>query len=109
MDQDKVPLITDRYHKWLQKQLQGKGSEVRLLMRRTMNTAIAVRCGVEKIPFEELTKNLFFFCSDLRTKEFTRLYEAQIELASINEEKFIKGLHKFYNETAIRIKKENLY
>lgn len=76
MDQDKVPLITDRYHKWLQKQLQGKGSEVRLLMRRTMNTAIAVRCGVEKIPFEELTKNLFFFCSDLRTKEFTRLYEA---------------------------------
>ena len=25
MDQDKVPLITDRYHKWLQKQLQGKG------------------------------------------------------------------------------------
>lgn len=109
MDQDKVPLITDRYHKWLQKQLQGKGSEVRLLMRRTMNTAIAVRCGIEKIPFEELTKNLFFFCSDLRTKEFTRLYEAQIELASINEEKFIKGLHKFYNETAIRIKKENLY
>lgn len=109
MDQDKVPLITDRYHKWLQKQLQGKGSEVRLLMRRTMNTAIAVRCGVEKIPFEELTKNLFFFCSDPRTKEFTRLYEAQIELASINEEKFIKGLHKFYNETAIRIKKENLY
>lgn len=109
MDQDKVPLITDRYHKWLQKQLQGKGSEVRLLMRRTMNTAIAVRCGVEKISFEELTKNLFFFCSDLRTKEFTRLYEAQIELASINEEKFIKGLHKFYNETAIRIKKENLY
>lgn len=26
MDQDKVPLITDRYHKWLQKQLQGKGA-----------------------------------------------------------------------------------
>ena len=50
MDQDKVPLITDRYHKWLQKQLQGKGSEVRLLMRRTINTAIAVRCGVEKNP-----------------------------------------------------------
>ena len=23
MDQDKVPLITDRYHKWLQKQLKA--------------------------------------------------------------------------------------
>lgn len=109
MNDKQVPVLTEKYHKWLSKQMQGKAEVIQLMMRRTANTAIAVRCMVADFPFEELSKELFFFCNDIKAKDFTHLYEAQVELAAINEERFIKGLHKFYNETAIRIKKEDLY
>ena len=109
MNDEHFTILLGKYHKWLFKQMQGKPGDMQHMLRRTLNTAVAVRCMIGDIPFEILSKELFFFCNDVHAKAFTRLYEAQIELASIDEDKFIKGLHKFFNETAIRIKKENHY
>lgn len=98
-----------RYHRWLLKQIDRKPKEAQLMMRRTFNTSVFVSNTLRDIPFESLSKELFFYCSDIKMRDFTRLYEAQIELASIDEEKFVKGLHKFFNATAVKIKKDNLY
>ena len=42
-------------------------------------------------------------------ERFAHLYEAQLELAGAAPEKFAKGLHKFFNEISLKIKKGNLY
>lgn len=97
------------YWKWLDKQIQNKPDPVKTIMRRTMNTATTIISTIADVPFEKLTASLYFFCQDIKIKGFTRLYESQLELAGANPEKFAKGLHKFYNETTVYIKKENLY
>ena len=53
--------------------------------------------------------SLYFYCHDVGMKEFTRVYEAQLELAGANPEKFVSGLHRFHNEMALRIQKQHLY
>lgn len=100
--------LTIKYGKWFDKKTQSLPSPQKTLIRRTLNTAIQVVSCLREIEFVELSTSLYFFCQDVQTKQFTRLYEAQLELAGANEDKFIKGLHKFYQETARMIKKNGL-
>lgn len=91
------------------KKLAGKPFPVQILQRRTMNTAISIMIALEDIPFQKLESSLYFFCEGLDTQNFVHEYEAQLELAEANPEKFMWGLYAFYNQMAARIKKENLY
>ena len=59
----------------------------------------------QQIPFEELAVSLYFYCQDVNMAQFTRWYEAQLELAGANKEKFATGLHRFFTETAKKIQK----
>lgn len=103
------------YYAWLDRKFsKGQGGKpipapIKTLMRRTLNTACSTVNSLKDIPFERLSFSLYFFCKDIQTQDFAKLYESQIELAGANEERFVKGLHKFYVETSARIKKENLY
>ena len=65
--------------------------------------------NIEDIPFEELTFGIYNFCLDLQFKEIVRLFDAELELAGINQEKFIFDLHSFYNNVSNKIRKENKY
>ena len=91
------------------KKSKGKPMPVVTLQTRTLSTAVEILDDIQAIPFEKLSMSLYFYCQDVGMKEFTRAYEAQLELAGANPEKFALGLHRFYNEMALKIQKENLY
>ena len=91
------------------KKMQGKPFAVQTLQRRSMNSAIAILDNLKGIEFSKLSMSLYFYCQDVKMGQFTRLYEAEIELAGANPEKFFLTLHSFYNEVSNKIKKENLY
>lgn len=98
-----------KYWAWFDRKMKDKPMPMRQLQSRTMNTATTVLTALRNVPFEKLSVSLYFFCEDVKTQYFTRLYESQLELAGANPEKFVKGLHKFYTESAHKIKTENLY
>ena len=63
-------------------------------MYRANGTAMGVLSELSGVPFAELSSNLYFIAQDMRMKEFTRLYEAELELASIDQDKFVKEIYK---------------
>ena len=97
------------YWKWITKKLGDDMSPPAIIQRRTVNTACTVLSTIHGIPFSKLSSSLYFFCSDVEMQEFSRQYEAQLELAGAAPEKFVKGLHSFYNRISNKIKKDNLY
>lgn len=98
-----------RYVRWLDKKMKDKPAPVKTMMRRTLGTAMAVLDELNGIPFSSMSASLYFLCQDLDTKEFTRLYESQLELALANQDMFVKNLYKFLNDMSRFIKKNNLY
>ncbi len=106
---DEKMKLTISWWKRLNRKLEGKPQPMQVLQRRTMNTALSVLENIEDLPFSNLSMSLYFYCQDLKMKEFTHLYENQIELAGANPEKFVFQLHKFYNDISNKIKKDNLY
>lgn len=98
-----------RYVRWLDKKMKDKPAPVKTMMRRTLGTAMAVLDELNGIPFSQMSASLYFLCQDLDTKEFTRLYESQLELALANQDMFVKNLYKFLNDMSRFIKKNNLY
>lgn len=106
---DSVIDLYDTYWKRLNKRIQGKPEPVQVLQKRTLNSAIVILENLKEIPFQKLSTSLYFYCQDIQMSKFTRLYEAQIELAGANPEKFVFQLHSFYNDISSKIKKGNLY
>lgn len=102
---DYVTNLTRRYYK----KIQDKPFPMQILQKRTLNTAFMVLDHIEGIPFNDLSSSMYFYTKDITMKTFIRAYDAQIELAAIDPEKFAYGLHKFYTDISAKIKKEGLY
>ena len=98
-----------KLYKWIERHSEKKPPNVRLVMKRTIGTAVQITAQTAQFDFAELSSGLYFLCRDLDTEQFTRAYEAQVELAAIHPEQFEKSLHKFYMQMARKIRKENLY
>ena len=110
MDYDKIAhSLEDKYRKRMTKKMQGKPQAVKIIMSRTFNSAIMILQRIADVPFEKLTFDIFDFCSDVQFKEVVRLFDAELELAGIDQEKFIFDLHPFYNNISNKIRKENKY
>lgn len=110
MDVEKVAYdLQQKYGKRMEKKMRGKPQAVKIIMSRTFSSAIMILQNIIDIPFEELTFNIYDFCVDLQFKEIVRLFDAELELAGINQEKFIFDLHPFYNNISNKIRKENKY
>ena len=110
MDVEKVAYdLQQKYSKRMEKKMQGKPQAVKIIMSRTFSSAIMILQNIMDIPFEELTFSIYDFCVDVQFKEIVRLFDAELELAGINQEKFIFDLHPFYNNISNKIKKENKY
>ena len=107
LDENDIQVL--EWWKRLNKKIKDKPEPVKVLQRRTMNSALAILQNLQGIPFEKLSMSLYFYCQDLKMYEFTHQYEAQVELAGANPEKFVFQLHNFYNALAAKIKKEDLY
>lgn len=110
MDVEKAAYdLQQKYSKRMEKKMRGKPQAVKIIMSRTFSSAIMILQNIIDIPFEELTFNIYDFCVDLQFKEIVRLFDAELELAGINQEKFIFDLHPFYNNISNKIRKENKY
>lgn len=113
MDSYKLEIISqdirNKYRKRMDKKEAGKPQPVQILMERSFGSAIAVVALISQIPWEKLTFEMYYICNDIEFKRFIRLYDSQLELAAIDQEKFIFGLHKFYNDISRELKKENKY
>ena len=102
-----MPTIDEMSLTWwrrVTKKAKGKPLPLIILQTRTLSTAVEILTVIQDIPFEKLSMSLYFYCQDVRMKEFTRAYEAQLELAGADPEKFALGLHQFFNKSSGRLK-----
>ena len=107
-----MPTIDEMSNAWwrrITKKSKGKPLPVIILQTRTLSTAVEILTNIQDIPFEKLSMSLYFYCHDVGMKEFTRAYEAQLELAGADPEKFALGLHQFFNKMANSSQKQKLY
>lgn len=95
MPMDADYALLKKWSNWFDRKNGSGYGPANLLQRRTMNTAVVTVSTLQNIPFSELSSSLYFFCSDIESKAFSRLYESQVELAGANPDKFIKGLHSY--------------
>lgn len=95
-------------NKMSKKLTSGKPSPVATYIRRSLNSGIMILELLKDVPFTELSVSLYFITKDT-VSMLARVYESELELALIDRDKFLKGIHKFYNETAIYIKKNDMY
>lgn len=106
---EKEHKLKGKYRKRLNKKKQGKPLPVQIIMDRTFHSAFAVLALIDGIPWTKLTFEMYFLCNDLGFQKYVRRFDSQLELAHIDPEKFIFGLHKFYNDIVNDLKKENKY
>lgn len=107
--QDNSNKIFFKYRKRIDKRKAGKPQATQILMERTFHSAAAILALIDGITFEKLAFDVYYMCNDIEFKQFIRLYDSQLELAAIDEEKFFFGLHKFYNDISRKLKEENKY
>lgn len=107
--ENKASPLRKKYRKRVDKKKASKPLPVQILMERTFGSAVAVLALIDEISWEKLTFEMYYICNDLEFKRFIRLYDSQLELAALDQEKFIFGLHKFYNDISRELKEENKY
>lgn len=78
---------------------------LKILRCRTVHTALSIIETIRGIPFHELSYSLYLISNELRMDSFIRMYEAQIEMAAANPERFINDLHKFFLKMKREIEK----
>lgn len=101
--------MQERLRERYKKKCNNDPGPLRLLELRAFNSAIAILDLLHGIDFSKVTTSLFFYTKDIKMQDMTREYEAEIELAAIDPEKFAFGLHKFYTKMEKKIRKQDLY
>lgn len=105
---DEVAYLADKYRNRALKKHLNKPEAIQYYASRALSTACIVVTGIKGIPFEELTLGIYYYCQDAAFRPIAKEYDAQLELAGANPEKFILGLHNFYNEISKKIKREGM-
>lgn len=98
-----------QYSRQVQKKAKTKPFSQATLMMRANGTAIAVLEFIDGMSFRDLSSNLYFIAQDLRSEEFTRKYEAQIEYAAVKPQEFVNGIYASFNSIAKYVKANDLY
>lgn len=97
---------TDKYYSRFLKKMEGKPAPVRLIMERTFHSAVWVLETIDGISADELESAINLFVSNLRGIEFALIYREQLKIAWSDADRFLFGLHSFYNNLAMKVKKE---
>ena len=99
-----------KYAEMWDKKYRDKGQAIWAFQRRTLSSACVVAARVRYIDFNAASTYMFHLAS--KSGECRPIIEAinsQIEYAIVNPDKFIKGLHKFFQELTKPIKKDKRY
>lgn len=95
-----------KYRRRMYNKRAGKPRVTQILMERTFNAALLVLGALDGIEWNDLLFYTYYTCMDLPFREIITMFESQLELAGIDKEKFLFGLHKFYENMARKLKKE---
>lgn len=99
-----------KFHRSYLKKIFSKPAPMARLMKRTFSTACAILNDLERRDYREITVSLHNFLSALPwNRRLIDSLEAQMELAGANQDRFVRGIHQFYNNISLLIKKEKLY
>ena len=90
------------------KKMTGKDKATQALMARSYSMALQVVARLDGIEFYEVAMSVFVFCKDETCRFISKDFEAAIELASMNQEKFILTLHQFYNDLSAKLRKPGM-
>lgn len=80
-----------------------------ILRKRTINIACMVVESLYDLDFADLELALYFKCEDKNLRQMLRIFEMQMEEASINPERFIANLDSFYRKNCCYIEENQLY
>lgn len=109
MDEIRQGELMAQYSRQVRKKAKTKPFSQATLMMRANGTAIAVLEFIDGMSFRDLSSNLYFIAQDLKSEEFTRKYEAQIEYAAVKPQEFVNGIYAFFNSIAKHVKANDLY
>lgn len=98
-----------KYHKRAAKRKAGKPAVIQIIMERTFNSAYWILDTIKDIEFTKLIFNVYYVCKDISFREIVKLYDAQLELAGIDPDKFVFGLHRFYTSVSKKMRKEGKF
>ncbi len=90
------------------KKMFSKDKVTQDLMAGTYETALQVLARIDGVPFYELSMSVFVYCKDETCRFISKDFEACLELAGIAPEKFILGLHSFYNNLSAKLRKPGM-
>ena len=97
--------LLSKFGKRYRNRFVGKPFPTQLMMHRTFNIALIVLDAVNGLSLEDISRALFVSCNDPDFGKITQAFEAQLKLAATNPERFLFGLHQFYNDITNKIRK----
>lgn len=106
---DKENDLHYKCYKRAAKRKAGKPTDVQIVMERTFNTAYWILDTIKDIEFTKFIFNVYYICKDISFREIVKLYDAQLELAGIDQDNFVFSLHSFYNRVSTKIRKEGKF
>lgn len=86
------------------KKSANKDEGTKALMASTMDCALGVLHQIGELELHVSLMSVFVYCKDEQYRFISKEFEMQLELASFAPEKFIDGLHKFYNALSAKIR-----
>ncbi len=99
-----------KYAEIWDKKYRDKGQAIWAFQRRTLSSACVITVKVKDLDFGAASTYMFHLAN--KSGECRPIIEAvnsQIEYAMVNPDKFIKGLHKFFQELTKPIKRDKKY
>lgn len=107
---DNESLLRLEYGDTWDKKYRDKGQAIWTFQRRNLSTACVVVSRLHGIDFDSASTFMFHLANNAgECKPIVEAVNSQLELAIIKPDKFIKGLHKFFQELTKPIKKDKQY
>lgn len=105
---DRTAKLVRRYIKPYGKKMEGKDISTRCIMASTFNTAIQVLDRIRDLDAASAVMSVFVYCKDEKYRFISKEFESCLEIAALDPDRFVMGLHKFYNNMAAKIKKPGM-
>lgn len=86
------------------KMMEDKDIDTRALMAEAFSVAVQVLARFDGIEPHEVVASVYVFCKDEKYKFISRYFESCVESAALTPDAFAKGLHKWCNALAAKIK-----
>lgn len=99
--------LWQQYYKRMYNKRKDKPQSMQILMNRTFGTAIDAMAKLGLVTQRTFDEDIEVFLQSLSKYEYTTLFYDQAKLVKADPEKFLFGLHGFYNDLISSLRKEH--